>query len=118
MTTRETIQRYFDRLANRSDWESAFADDVTFTSFTSPVKEVKSKAAYLTATKRFYSSIGSVQVRELLVDGDRACALTRYEIRPPNGSPPFTSDVAEIFRVKDAAIISLDIYFDSAPFPK
>ena len=59
-----------------------------------------------------------MQVRELLVDGDRACARTRYEIRPPNGSLPFTSDVAEIFRVKDDAITSLDIYSDSAPFPK
>jgi ketosteroid isomerase-like protein len=118
MTTRATIERYFDRLASRGDWESVFADDMTFTSYTSPVREVKSKTAFLSATKRFYSSIGSVQVRELTVDADRAVALTRYEIRPPNGSAPFTSDVAEIFRVKDDAISSLEIYFDSAPFPK
>ena len=118
MTTRATIERYFERLASRGDWESTFTDDMTFTSYTSPVKEVKSKAAFLSATKRFYSSIGSVQVRELMVDGDRAVALTRYEIRPPNGAPPFPSDVAEVFRVKGDAIASLDIYFDSAPFPK
>jgi ketosteroid isomerase-like protein len=118
MTTRATIERYFDRLAHRGDWESAFADEMAFTSHTSPIKEVQTKPAYLSATKRFYSSIGSVQVRELMVDGDRAVALTRYEIRPPNGAPPFTSDVAEVFRVKDDAIASLDIYFDSAPFPK
>jgi ketosteroid isomerase-like protein len=91
---------------------------MTFASYTSPVKEAKGKATFLAATKRFYSSIGSVQVRELLVDGDRACALTRYEIRPPTGAPSFTSDVAEIFRVKGDAITSLEIYFDSAPYPK
>lgn len=118
MTTHATIERYFDQLAKQGGWESAFAADMTFTSHTSPMKEVKGKAAYLTATKRFYSSIRSVQVRDLLVDGERACALTRYEIRPPNGAPTFTSDVAEIFRVKNDAIASLDIYFDSAPFPK
>jgi len=118
MTTRATIEHYFDRLANRGDWEASFADDMTFTSHTSPVKEVQTKAAYLSATKRFYSTIGTVEVRQLLVDGDRAVALTRYEIRPPNGSPPFSSDVAEVFRVKGDAIASLDIYFDSAPFPK
>jgi ketosteroid isomerase-like protein len=118
MTTRATIERYFDRLASRGDWESVFADEMTFASYTSPVKEAKGKATFLAATKRFYSSIGSVQVRELLVDGDRACALTRYEIRPPTGAPSFTSDVAEIFRVKGDAITSLEIYFDSAPYPK
>jgi ketosteroid isomerase-like protein len=118
MTTRATIERYFDRLASRGDWESVFAEDTTFTSYTSPVKEVKTKPAFLSATKRFYSSIGSVEVRELMVDGDRGVALTRYEIRPPNGLPTFTSDVAEVFRVKDDAITSLEIYFDSAPFPK
>ena len=118
MTTRATIERYFDQLAKQSSWESAFADDMTFTSYASPVKEVKGKSAFLTATKRFYSSIGSVQVRNLLVDGEQACALTRYEIRPPGGAPTFTSDVAEIFRVKNDAIVLLDIYFDSAPFPK
>ena len=118
MTTRATIEHYFDRLASRGDWESSFADDMTFASHVSPVKEVKSKTGYLSATKRFYSSIGAVQVRELMVDGDRAVALTRYEIKPPNGAPPFSSDVAEVFCVKGDAIASLDIYFDSAPFPK
>src|SRR6266850_741596 len=38
---------------------------------------------------------------DLLVDGVKACALTRYELRPPAG-PPFSNDVA----------------FDSSPFPK
>ena len=118
MTTQAIIERYFDQVARQSGWESSFADDMTFTSYTSPVKEVQGKAAYLTATKRFYSSIGSVSVRELLVDGERACALTRYEIRPPNGGPGFTSDVAELFRVRNDAIVALDIYFDSAPFPR
>jgi len=118
MTTRATIEQYFDRLAQRGDWESTFADAMTFTSYTSPVKELKSKTAFLSATKRFYASIGSAHVRELLVDGDRAVALTRYEIRPPKDAPSFTSDVAEVFRVKDDAILSLEIYFDSAPFPK
>jgi ketosteroid isomerase-like protein len=118
MTTRETVERYFDHLARRKDWEASFADDVRFTSYTSPVKELQGKAGYLQATKRFYSMIRSVEVREVVTDGDRACARTHYTLQPPNGGPEFTSDVAEWFTVRDGAIASLEIYFDSAPFPK
>jgi len=43
MTTREIIQSYFDRLGQKNRWEESLADDLTFTSFTSPIKEVKGK---------------------------------------------------------------------------
>jgi len=118
MTTKETVQGYFDALGRRAGgWESFLSDGMTFTSFTSPVKQVAGKAAYLQATGRFYSTIRSVEVRDLLVAGDKACALTRYELQPPGGNA-FTSDVAEIFTVKDGRIDSFTIYFDSAPFPR
>ena len=83
MTTKESIERYFDRLAERNGWEASFADDVVFTSFTSPIKQIKGKP-YLQATQRFYSSIASVQVRELMVSGDRACAFTSTRLRFPS----------------------------------
>src|SRR5439155_25242837 len=88
--------------------ETFLSDDLTFTSYTSPIKRVSGRAAYLDATKRFYSMIGSMEVRDLLVDGVKACALTRYELRPPAG-PPFSSDVAEVFEVRDGKIVSFDI---------
>ena len=90
---------------------------MVFTSFASPNKQVRGRAAYLEATKRFYAMIISVEVRDLLTDGPKACALTRYELRRPDGAV-FVSDVAEIFGVSEGQISSLGIYFDSAPFPK
>jgi ketosteroid isomerase-like protein len=98
--------------ANSSD-----VDDVAFTSFTSPIKRVAGKVAYLEATKRFFSMIKTFEVKAVLVDGERACALTRYELQVPGG-PAFESQVAELFEVRDGKIKSLEIYFDSAPFPK
>jgi ketosteroid isomerase-like protein len=118
MTTKETIQSYFERLTRKSGWESFLADDIVFSSLTSPVKQVKGKDAYLQATKRFYSMIADVRLRDLIIDGKKACALTRYELRPPNGGNPFESDVAEIFSVSNGKIDSFDIYFDTEPFPK
>ena len=117
MTTRETIQSYFSSLKQRKDWESFLSDDMTFTSFTSPIKQVSGRAAYLESTKRFYSMITALEVKGLIVDGDHACALTRYALKPPAG-PAFDCDVAEVFGVRDGKISSFDIYFDTAPFPK
>jgi ketosteroid isomerase-like protein len=116
--TRRTVETYFDRLERADGWQASLADRLAFTSFTSPMKATNGKDAFLQATKRFYSSIARVEVRDVLVEGDRACVLTRYDVQPPNGAPAFKSDVAEIFGVRDDRIASLGIYFDSAPFPK
>ena len=117
MTTKDTIQSYFNRLQQKSGWETFLADEMTFTNFASPIKRTAGRDAYLEATKRFFSMITSVEIKGLIVDGDRACALTRYELKPPAG-PGFDSNVAEVFEVLDGKITSLEIYFDSAPFPK
>ena len=52
-----------------------------------------------------------------MVDGDKACVLTQYELRRPSGEI-FTSDVVELFTVKNDKIDSFSIYFDSAHFPR
>ena len=93
------------------------ADDLVFTSFVNPATRVSGRPAFLEATRGFYGMIASLEVRDLLVDQDRACATTRYELQPPVG-PAFTSDVAEMFAVRDGRICAFEIYFDSAPFPR
>ena len=117
MTTRDTIQHYFDSLKQKSDWEAYLATEMTFTSLVRPIKRTAGKVAYLEATKGFFSMIAAVEVKALIVDGDKVCALTRYDLQPPKG-PAFQSHVAEVFKVRDGKIESLEIYFDSAPFPK
>ena len=118
MTTRETVEQYYDRLRARGDWQALFADDIEFASLTSPMKRVAVKGAVLESTRRFYASIGSFDVRQLIVDGDRAAAVVRYEVRPPNGAPAFESHVAEFFSVKQGKIHEFTICFDTAPYPK
>jgi len=117
MTTKDVIQSYFSSLQQKRGWEEFLTEDLVFTSFVSPNKQVRGRAAYLESTKRFFAMIVSVEVRDLLTDGSKACALTRYELRRPDGAT-FVSDVAEIFAVREGRISSLGIYFDSAPFPK
>lgn len=115
--TRTTIDRYFERLRARADWAALLAGNMVFSSRTSPERELRGRDAYVQATKGFYGMIVEFELRDLIVDGDRACALTRYRLRPPSGAE-FESDVAEVFTVNDGAIDSLAIYFDTAPYPK
>ena len=118
MTTRATIEQYYENLRNKREWESLFAADVTFTSFTSPNRRIDDRSAFVEGTKRFYAMIVAFELRDLIIDGNKACGLTRYELQPPNGAPRFTSDVAEIFAVTNGRITSFAIYFDTAPYPK
>jgi ketosteroid isomerase-like protein len=117
MTTKGIIQGYFDSLKQTRGWEAFLADGMAFTSFVTPIKQVAGKSAYLESTSRFFSMITAMEVKDLIVDGDGACAFTRYQLQPPGGLA-FESHVAEVFKVKDGKIASLEIYFDSAPYPK
>lgn len=117
MATARIVQDYFAALERKQGWESYLAEDFAFTSYASPNKRLSGRDAYLAATRRFFSMIASLEVKKILVDGDTACAQTRYKLQPPGG-PAFQSDVAEIFGLRDGKIASLGIYFDSAPYPK
>jgi hypothetical protein len=117
MTTKSVVEGYLDALRKKTEWSAFFHQDMVFASHIVPVKRVEGRSMFLEATKRFYSMIAGVEVIALIVEGDRACALTRYKLQLPQG-PSFASEVAEIFKVTDEKISSLDIYFDSSPFPK
>lgn len=116
--TKEIVHQYLTRLQKREDWASLIADDMVFSSHASPGREISGRDAFLQGTSRFYGMIVDAQVIDVIVSGEKACALTRYRLQPPTGAAAFESDVAEIFAVRNGKIASLAIYFDTAPYPK
>ena len=116
MTTKAVIEGYFAGLKQKKGWDSFLAEDMVFTGFTSPVTQVRGKGPYLESTKRFYGGIVTFEVRDLLIVGDKACALTVYQLKRP-GSPAFESNVAEVFRVRDGKIVSFEIFLTVRPSP-
>jgi ketosteroid isomerase-like protein len=112
MTTKETIQLYYDRLNQKKDWEAMIADNMAFTG--AKTKTI-GKDAYVQATISFLQVVKSVQINNLITDGDKACAVTRYELASPKGNTA-SSDIAEIFVAKDGKIESSAIFFDTATF--
>ena len=117
MATREVIQAYFDSLKADRGWEDYLSEQIRFTNFGSPVTRTRGKGPCVELLKRFYSMVRTIEIEGILVDGDKACVLTRYELQPPVG-PGFESHIAELLEVGGDKIESFGIYFDSAPYPK
>ena len=80
MNTRDTVQAYFDSLREKGNWKSFLADEMVFTSFGSPLKHLTGRDVYVESTQRFYSMIQALEIRDVLVDGEKACVLTKYDL--------------------------------------
>jgi limonene-1,2-epoxide hydrolase len=117
MSAKALVEQYFNTLKSAGDFAHYFSESIAFTSFTSPVRKISGREEVVKATQRFYSSVQSFELRNLLAEHDAVCALTRYQLRAPSGAI-FSSDVAEIFEVRAGEIDAFSIYFDSAPFQK
>ena len=75
----------------------------------------RGKAVYIEATKRFLQTAKSVEVKHLIIEVGKACALTSYTLRSPKGNTGICL-VAEFFEVAEGKIQSNEIIFDMAAF--
>ena len=112
MPTSDTIQSYYDSLRQKKGWETFLSEDMVFTN---NGKTIRGKQNYLESTKRFFATIQSLEIQELLIQGEKACAVVRYTVKSPKGNT-FTSDVAEFFALQEGKFEKLAIYFDTAPY--
>jgi len=112
MDAKELLRKYF-KMLYEGDWESLLAEDMTFTN--NGKENPPGKNVYIEATKRFMKSAKSVKVKQLVVEGNSACALTSYGLVSPSGKTS-TCEVAEFFTVSDGKIQSNSIIFDVAAF--
>lgn len=113
MTTRETIQRYFDAI-HAGGWESFIADDFVFVN-SNLDRAAHGRAAYVEGAGRFFRATTKVEVKKLIVDGNDASVIARYQVRSPRGTTSLC-DVAEVLSVRDGKIASNAIFFDTAAF--
>jgi ketosteroid isomerase-like protein len=111
--TRTLLNKYYDALLKKEDWPSLLSDDVLLTG--TVVKESRGKELFI--SNDFFRMIRGLKVRQMIVENDNAFALVSYDLVSPKGVI-FSSDVAEIWRVKDNKLASLAIYFDTAAFQR
>ena len=111
MPTRELVQKYYDSLAHKDDrWQALYADDAEF-SDASRTLDARGRAAVIQSFTPFLKGVASVQVKQLIVDGDDACAIVDYTYVNPK-TATMQQDVAEVWHVRDGKLARLTIYFD------
>ncbi len=112
-TTQETIKGYYDGIKQKSGWQAFVSDDIAFDG--TGVKATKGKEAFLEGNNQFLRAVTTSQVKEMIMEGEKACVIVHYDLRSPKGNSA-SSDVAEILAVKNGNIVSSTIYFDTAAF--
>jgi ketosteroid isomerase-like protein len=117
MTTQDLLDTYYAGLQQKSGWDSTIADDFQFIGGNNMTKPdpLVGKAAYQALISRFSRVFTAMRVKDMVVAGDRAYALTNYDYSWPNGRTA-NGDVIEVWRVKDHKLAALTIYFDTLSF--
>ncbi len=111
MSTRNLVQDYYKSLRQKDDrWQELYADEATF-SDASQTLNAMGKSAVIQSFVPFLKSVVDLQVRQMVVDGERACAIVGYVYQNPQGER-LSQDVAEVWRVRNDRLVELTIYFD------
>jgi ketosteroid isomerase-like protein len=109
MNTKQLVQLYFQKVHDKSDWTSLIADNIRFVNLSTVTN---GRDAYVTAASRFFQMAENVEIKNLVVEGNMACAWVNYFLRLKNGKT-YDCLVSELLEVKDDKIISSSLQFDS-----
>ena len=116
MNTRELLEIYYKGFSQKKGWENVLSEDFKFIGGDMTNKSpVIGKTAYIQIIERFSKLFTSMQVKEMIVDGERACVIGNYDYVFPGGEK-INGDVAEIWKVKNGKLDALTIFFDTYTF--
>ncbi len=116
MTTKQLLETYYEGFAKKEGWEKVISDDFRFVggdmTNTTPII---GKQAYIEVIKRFSRVFTQMRIKNMIVEGDKACVIGNYDYVFPNRQK-MNGDVAEIWQVKNGKLDSLTIFFDTLTF--
>lgn len=111
MDTRELARTYFEAIKDGT-WKEFAASDFAYQVQNS--EQPLNKEQFLQGAGRFYSLVQKVEVIQLLVEGDQAAAINRYQLLSPAGKKQ-SLEVSEFLRFDaEGKLASMAIFFDSA----
>src|SRR5215475_8736463 len=112
-TTQATLKGYYESIRQKNGWQDFVSESIAFDG--TGVKATQGKEAYIAGTDQFLRAVTNSQIKEMIVEGEKACTLMHYELMSPKGNRS-NSDVAEILTVRDGKIVASSIYFDTVAF--
>ena len=111
MTTKDIIQSYYNSLEEKNDvWKDLYSEDAVF-SDAAQILLAKGKEEVIQSFIPFLKGIARVKIKQLIVEGENACAIISCDYVNPKGER-MSQDVAEIWEVKNGKLNKQTIYFD------
>lgn len=113
---KELLEIYYKGFTEKSNWESVIADDFEYTGGDMMNSNpIVGKQAYIEIIKRFSKIFETMTVKEMIIQGNKACVVGNYYFKFPNGQK-VNGNVAEHWTAIDGKLQSLAIYFDTLTF--
>lgn len=113
---KDLLNIYYKAFADKANWESVIADDFQFVggdmTNTTPIV---GKQAYIEIITRFSQVFKSMRVKQMIIEGSKACVIGNYDYQFPSGRQ-MNGNVAELWTAKNGKLQSLTIYFDTLTF--
>ncbi len=115
-TTKQLLKTYYKGFAEKANWDSVIADDFQYVGGDlTKTEPLIGKQAYIEVIKRFSQVFTAMRVKEMIIQGDRACVIGNYDFKFPSGQE-INGNVAELWTAKNGKLQSLTIYFDTLTF--
>ncbi len=111
LNTKDIVQSYYKSLEEKNDvWKDLYSEDAIF-SDAAQILLAEGKEAVVQSFTPFLKGVAGIKIKQLIVEGESACAIVGYEYVNPKGER-MAQDVAEIWEVKNDNLAKLTIYFD------
>lgn len=115
-TTKQLFETYYKGFSEKTNWESVIADDFQYIGGDMTKTEpLVGKPAYVEVIKRFSRVFTAMRVKEMIIQGEKACVIGNYDLKFPNGEK-INGNVVELWTAKNGKLQSLTIYFDTLTF--
>lgn len=116
MKTKQLLEIYYTGFAKKEGWETVVSDGFKFVGGDMTNKTpIVGKQGYQKVIERFSRVFTNMRIKNMIIDGDKACVIGNYDYTFPNGKK-MNGDVAEIWEVKNGMLDSLTIFFDTLTF--
>ena len=111
LNTKDIVQSYYKSLEEKNDvWKDLYSEEAIF-SDAAQILLAEGKEAVVQSFTPFLKGVSGIKIKQLIVEGESACAIVGYEYVNPKGER-MAQDVAEIWEVKNDKLAKLTIYFD------
>jgi ketosteroid isomerase-like protein len=114
--TRELLEIYYKGFTEKANWESVIAEDFEYVGGDmNNITPIVGKQTYIEIIKRFSQRFDKMNVKQMVIEGDKASVIGNYDFQFPNGFK-INGNVSENWTVKNGKLQSLTLYFDTLTF--